>query len=352
MSQPIIDPSLIDLKKLGEWMSANHLPEGDINNQRLLTGGTQNILLYFERGEKAFVLRRPPPHLRSSSNDAMRREALVLKALADSSVPHPGYIAHCEDEDVIGAYFFLMEPVDGFNPTTGLPSPHKDDPLIRRRMGESHVEALCKLGSLDYRKIGLDGFGKPDGYLQRQASRWLTQLKSYEQLEGYSLKELPQLDSVVDWIANNLPDDFQPDIIHGDCHVGNTLFNFANGELAALIDWELSTIADPLVDLGYLISTWQDGDEAVMGQIAVKPWDGFLTIPELMQHYQKHSTRKLDNIQWYAVMGCFKLAVILESTYARACAGKADKTLGDMFYRIVRNLMTRADNWIRNGLPE
>lgn len=351
MSNPV-DSSLINLDTLGTWMSEQGLGDGSFNNQRLLTGGTQNILLYFERGGRSFVLRRPPKHLRSSSNEAMRREAIVLKSLADSGVPHPAYINHCEDDSVIGAYFFLMEPVDGFNPTNGLPSPHKDDPMVRRRMGQSHVEALCKLGSLDYKAIGLEGFGKPDSYLERQATRWLSQLKSYEELDGYSIKDLPQLDFVVEWIANNLPKDFQPGLIHGDCHMANTMFNHNNGELAALIDWELSTIADPLVDLGYLVCTWNDGDEIIMQQANIQPWDGFISIPEIITHYQKHSPRDLSEVQWYAVMACFRLAVILESTYARACAGKADKALGDMFYRIVRNLLKRADKWIRQGLPE
>ncbi len=352
MSEPVVDSSLVNLDKLGDWMSSAGLPDGEFKNQRLLTGGTQNILLYFERGNEAFVLRRPPAHLRDSSNQAMLREAMVLKAIKDTDVPNPGYVGHCEDTDVIGAFFFLMRPVDGFNPTTGLPSPHKDDPSIRRRMAESHVEALIKLGALDYKAIGLESFGKPDGYLERQAPRWLAQLNSYEKLDGYSKQNLPHLDFIVDWISNNVPTGFKPGLIHGDCHLANTMFRYDSGELAALIDWELSTIGDPLIDLGYLICSWREGDEVMIDHTSVEPWDGFLTIPELVKHYRQHSNRNIDSVQWYAVLSCFKLAVILESTYARSCAGKADKSLGKSFYIVVRKLLERANRWIRNGIPE
>lgn len=119
----LVAPDVVDLDKLGAWMQEQGLPGGTFDNQRLLTGGTQNILLYFERGGRAFVLRRPPKHLRANSNKVMLREARMLNVLAGSGVPHPGYIAHCEDESVLGAVFLLMEPVDGFNPANGFPNP-------------------------------------------------------------------------------------------------------------------------------------------------------------------------------------------------------------------------------------
>jgi len=352
MNNPIVDSELINLDNLAQWMDQQGLPQGSFQNQRLLTGGTQNILLYFERGGEGFVLRRPPKYLRSSSNEAMLREATVLKALKDSNVPNPGYVAHCEDDSVIGANFFLMRPVDGFNPSSGLPSPHKDDPTLRQRMTESHVEALSTLSKIDYQQVGLDNFGKPEGYLERQAGRWMKQLKSYEKYDGYSVSNFNHLDLVMDWLSTNIPSDYKPGIIHGDCHIANTMFCNDSGELAALVDWELSTIGDPLADLGYLLCTWPDKDEHVLIQPGIQDWSGFLTIPEMLAHYKNHSNRNVDSALWFSIVGCFKLAVILESTYARSVAGRADKGIGEIFYDISRKLMNRAEQWIKQGLPQ
>ena len=345
----VVARDLVDLERLGDWMQAQGLATGAFENQRLLTGGTQNILMYFERGNSAFVLRRPPRHLRDNSNKVMLREARILQALAGSGVPHPGYIAHCDDESVLGAVFFLMEPVDGFNPANGLPEPHRSDAAMRRRMSESHMEALARLGSLDYTALGLGDFGKPDGYLQRQPNRWRSELESFAQLEGYDDGQLPFEHEIYNWLENNIPADFQPGILHGDCHLANTMFNNDDGELAALIDWEMSTIGDPLLDLGWVMATSDDGDGFATANF--EPADGFLGLAEMVSHYAKHSRRDLSSLQWYAVLACYKLGVILEGTHARACAGRADKAVGDLLHGLTLGLFNRAQRWIEQGIP-
>ncbi len=142
MSEPPVDPELVDLGRLAEWMDGQGLTGETIADAELLAGGTQNILLRFTRGGREFVLRRPPPHLRKNSNETMRREARVLGAIAGTEVPHPRLIARCPETDVIGAAFYLMEPIDGFNPTQGLPEYHRSDPAIRRAMGFSLVDSV------------------------------------------------------------------------------------------------------------------------------------------------------------------------------------------------------------------
>lgn len=346
---PLVEKDLVDFDRLGEWMQMQGLPDGSFDNQRLLTGGTQNILLYFERGGRPFVLRRPPRHLRASSNKVMLREARMLKSLAGSNVPHPGYIAHCEDESVLGAVFFLMEPVDGFNPATVMPEPHRSDAAMRRRISESHMEALAALGMLDYKSLGLTDFGKPEGFLQRQPGRWRGELDGFSKLDGYGDSNLPFEKEIYDWLENNIPADTTPGIIHGDCHLANTMINNNNGELAALIDWEMSTIGDPLLDLGWVMATTDDDDGFATAKI--EPTDGFLSIVELIAHYGKHSNRDLSSLQWYAVLACFKLGIILEGTHARACAGKADKGVGDMMHGFTVALFNRAQRWIERGVP-
>jgi aminoglycoside phosphotransferase (APT) family kinase protein len=168
-----VDPALVDLARLAEWMDAQGLDgRGELPAApRVLAGGTQNVLLQFERGGREFVLRRPPPHLRKNSNETMRREARVLAALAGSDVPHPALIAGCPETDVIGAAFYLMEPVDGFNPTRGLPEFHKRDPALRHAMGLDLVDSIAALGRVDHQAVGLSDFGRPEGYLERQVGR-------------------------------------------------------------------------------------------------------------------------------------------------------------------------------------
>lgn len=332
---------------LADWMDGQGLGDGPLEDLEPLGGGTQNILVRFRRAGRTYVLRRPPLHLRANSNDTMRREARVLSALAGTDVPHPRLIAACPDEGVLGAAFYLMQPIDGFNATTGLPALHAGSPEVRRRMGLALVEGIAALGALDYRALGLEGFGKPDNYLERQVARWRAQLDSYVEHEGWpGPKGLPGVEKVAAWLQAHRPSSFEPGIIHGDYHLANVLFRHDGPELAAIVDWELSTIGDPLLDLGWLIATWpQDGGLRGIG-IDVTPWDGFPTIEDLVEHYRPRTVRDLSAIDWYAVLACYKLGIILEGTYARACAGRAPQETGDSLHAQTITLFERALRWI------
>jgi aminoglycoside phosphotransferase (APT) family kinase protein len=345
-AQDAVPAEHVDLERLSAWMDAQALPAGPVREARLLSGGTQNILLRFERGGRDFVLRRPPPHLRRNSNETMRREARVLAAIADTGVPHPRLIAACPDEDVIGAAFYLMEPIEGFNPTTGLPPLHASDPAIRRRMGFALVEGIAALGAIDYQRVGLEGFGKPEGYLERQVSRWRAQLESYGEFEGYAGPDIPGVERVAEWLERHRPRTFQPGILHGDYHLSNVMYRPDGPELAAIVDWELSTIGDPLLDLGWVLATWPAPEGPAAGSIGIQPWEGFPVADELVSHYRDRSERDLSAIEWYAVLACYKLGIILEGTHARASAGKAPKATGDVLHATTVALFERALGWI------
>lgn len=332
--------TLVPLTALSHWMDARDLGGGPIEHPRLLPGGTQNILLRFARAGREYVLRRPPKHLRANSNETMRREARVLAALAGTDVRHPALIAASPEEDVIGAAFYLMAPIDGFLPRDEMPDLHAGDRAIRHQMGLEMADAIAALGKVDYRAKGLENLGKIDGYLERQVPRWRAQLESYAEHAGWpGPAGLPGVDRIGAWLEANRPQDFRPGLIHGDFHFGNVLFRRDGPELAAIVDWELTTLGDPLVDLGGLLSGWPP-DGADTGP--VKPWPGFPTRQEIIDRYAEQSGRDVSSVDWFEVLACYKIGCILEGTYARACAGKAPKVTGDYLHNNTLGLFARA----------
>jgi aminoglycoside phosphotransferase (APT) family kinase protein len=264
---------LVDLAKLSDWMDAQGLAPGAISDAEALAGGTQNLLLRFRRAGRTYVLRRGPRHLRSLSNDVMRREARVLQALAGSDVPHPAFVAG-PGEPATGvagdAVFYLMDPVDGFNPAGGLSPQLKDVPDAGRQIGLHMADAIAALGAVDHDAVGLADLGKPGNFLERQVPRWLGELDSYAELEGYPGPEIPHLDDVASWLDANRPTEWRPGILHGDFHLSNVMIANDRPEVAAIVDWEMCTIGDPLLDLGNMLGTWPigpDGDTTGFGGV-------------------------------------------------------------------------------------
>jgi aminoglycoside phosphotransferase (APT) family kinase protein len=332
---------IVDLERLAAWMDDHGLGDGPLTGVEHLGGGTQNILLRFDRAGRTYVLRHPPPHKRDNSDETMRREARVLTALAGTTIPHPAIVAAEPSTDVLGSAFYLTELVDGFNPSTGLPPLHAGDPAIRHRMGLAMVEAIADLGALDHEALGLRDLGRPEGYLERQAPRWRAHLESYAALDGYPGPDIPGVDDVAAWLDAHVPPGFRPGIIHGDVHFANVLVRHDSGELAALVDWELTTIGDPLVDLGGVLATWPDPDRPGPPP-QIQPWDGFATPAELVEAYGARSHRDLSHLDWYVVLSCYKLGIILEGTNARADAGLAPRETGDLLHMMTVSLFTRA----------
>jgi aminoglycoside phosphotransferase (APT) family kinase protein len=335
--------SFVDLERLAAWMDGQGLEHGPIEGPVRLKGGTQNVLLAFRRGARRFVLRRPPDSSYADGGATMRREARVLQALAGSAVPHPALIAACSDDAVLGAAFYLMAPVEGFCATQGLPALHAGDPAVRHAMGLSLVDALAALANTDYRAAGLGDFGKPEGFLERQVGRWLKQLDAYAKFPAWTGRaDLPGIERLAAWLEANRPTAGAPGILHGDFHMGNALYVFDSPNVAALVDWEISTIGDPLVDLGGLLAIWADPDGRHPGCITVTPWTGFPTEAELVARYAARTGRDVAAVDWYVVLACFKLAIIQEGTNARASAGLADPALAAWLHTCTIALLERA----------
>jgi aminoglycoside phosphotransferase (APT) family kinase protein len=343
-------PQTLDLDALARWMDAQGLPEGPIEAVEPLVGGTQNVLVRFQRAGQTYVLRRGPWHLRPTSNGAMCREMRVLDALAGSDVPHPRLLAACPDEGVLGggAVFYLMESVDGFNPTVVLPPLHAGSAEVRHEMGLSVVDAVAALGAVDHEAAGLGDLGKPEGFLERQVPRWLSELESYGKHEGYPGPDIPGLAEVATWLEAHRPATFRPGLSHGDYHLANVLIRPDGPDVAAIVDWEMCTVGDPLLDLGWLLATWPaEGTGLVAGTIGAA--GGLPSPAELVERYGRRTTRDLSQITWYEVLACFKLGIVLEGTHARAFAGKAPVEIGDLLHASTLGLFAHALQRIHGG---
>lgn len=336
----------MDLEAVAQWMSGRGLGDGPLENVTELSGGTQNIMLRFTRAGRTYVLRRGPRHLRPRSNTVMLRETRVLAALAGTDVPHPRLITVCDDPTVlggdVGAVFYLMEPVDGFNASEELPALHAGDPAIRYRMGLSMADALARLGAVDHVAVGLTDFGKPEGFLERQVPRWLSELESYRQFDNYPGPDLPGLDDVAAWLEQHRPSSWQPGIMHGDYHAANVMFSHTGPEVVAIVDWEMCTIGDPLLDLGWLLATWRQHDGSSVFSHTLTGMDGLASTDDLLARYAEGTARDLSHIDWYTVLASFKLAIVIEGTLARASAGMAQQEVGDQLHAAAVWLFERA----------
>ena len=331
------------LTSVAAWMSEQGLGAGPVENVSEIVGGTQNIMLRFTRSGREYVFRRGPKHLRPVSNKVILRETKVLHALAGTDVPHPRLIAVCEDTSVLGdAVFYLMEPVDGFNAGSGLPALHAGDAGIRHEMGLSMADAVARLGAVDHLAVGLADFGKADGFLDRQVPRWLSELESYSGIEAYPGPDIGDVAAVATWLQQNQPETWTPGIMHGDYHAANVMFSPTGPEVVAIVDWEMCTIGDPLLDLGWMLATWYDpGHDSVLTNVLMDA--GNLATPdELVARYAQNTTRDLTHIDWYTVLACFKLGIILEGSNARAAAGLAPKEIGDRLHIATVRLFERA----------
>ncbi|MBR0898941.1 phosphotransferase family protein [Bradyrhizobium tropiciagri] len=339
---------LVDLDRLATWMDARGLGEGPVEDPLPLSGGTQNVLLKFRRGEKSYVLRRPPSHTQVDGTATMRREARILAALASTRVPHPRLIAASDDQTILGAGFYLMEPVDGFTPTVGLPDVFLANAGYCHRIGLAMAGAIAELAQIDPLAIGLSDLARLDGYLERQVVRWRSQLAGYGEYQGWPGPDnIHGLDVVTRWLERNIPGQFVPGIVHGDFHLGNVMFDRERPELSAIVDWELASLGDPLLDLGELIATWPDAEgQGIAPQVEVRPWVGFANSQELIAHYFTRAERDVGPLRWFIVLACFRLAAILEGTHARACAGKASSDVGAQLHTAALRLTERARSWI------
>ncbi|MBV9842316.1 MAG: phosphotransferase family protein [Sphingomonadaceae bacterium] len=345
---------LADAERLTAWLDANvpELGHGPLALKKI-HGGTSNVILSLDRGADVMVLRRPPIVPPPGSEKSVLREARVLTALTGTRVPHPHCYAHCTDPSVIGAPFYVMERVPGWAAEIHNEHIHHRSPFdaMPGEWGIAYamVDGLIALANVDYKAVGLEDFGKPQNYLERQVDRWESQLLSYGKLYNYPYREIQGYAYTRDWLRANIPDDFTPGIIHGDVGTPNALFAFDRpARLTALIDWELSTIGDPLIDLAWFTNKLRDEEEPshvdpdALYSIANMP-----TRQELMRYYAAGTGRDMRNFHYYCSLALFKGACILEYKVAQSTAGILPSETGRFFDKLVRGNLDKAERLCR-----
>jgi aminoglycoside phosphotransferase (APT) family kinase protein len=335
---------LVDEERLARWLDARGLPgQGEKLTARFVTGGASNEIFEILRGAARFALRRPPRLVPKGRNETMLREARVLAALAGSDVPHARLLAVCEDPTVLGACFYVMDWVEGWTPMGPLPEPFASDAAAKRGLGDELVDAIASLSRVEWRAGGLEGFGKPEGFLERQVDRWLAHLASFQ------FRPLPGLDEAASWLRAHAPRSFRAGILHGDYQFANVMFRHgAPARMAAIVDWEMSTVGDPLLDLGWVLMGWPNPDED-RTQALYFDYTGMQSREELMERYAKRSGLALDAIDYYVVLARFKMACVLEGGYARFVSGGADNPKMAAFGAVVLDMARRAAELARSS---
>lgn len=339
-------PEGIDQNGVEAWFALN-LPSASppLRFERIAGGHSNLTYRVDDAGGNRWALRRPPLGKRLGSAHDMAREHKVVSALGPTEVPVAPVVGLCEDESVNGAPFYVMEFVQG-PVLRGLAEAEAfPDEADRRAIGERVADTLAAIHAIDPDACGLGDLGRKEDYVARQLHRW------QGQWEKSKTRELPAIDSLHDRLAARIPAQGPATIVHGDYRLDNMILT-ETGEVAAVVDWELCTLGDPLADVGLLMAYWPDREQAevALGQPAnLAP--GFPTREELAARYAERSGRDLSELDFFVALGYWKLAIILEGVYARYVAGgygKVDEGV-HAFARLVERLAEAADEAERRG---
>ena len=318
----------LDTGVLAAWLAENApgLLEGSLEAS-LITGGKSNLTYVVTDGTSEVIVRRPPlGHVLATAHD-MAREHRVMTALAGTPVPVPVTHALCTDTEVIGAPFYVMERVAG-TPFARADRLAELGAERTRAISERLVDTLADLHAVDPDSVGLADFGRPDGYLERQVRRW------NKQLDASRSRELPGMDELVERLEHDVPTDGDATIVHGDYRLDNLLVDTSDGDrVTAVLDWEMSTLGDPLTDVAVMLAYQQlaESSDAAAGGALVTDAPkapGYLSGPEVVQRYASRSSRDVSDLGWHLSLAFFKLAVILEGIHYRHTQGQ---TLGSGF---------------------
>jgi aminoglycoside phosphotransferase (APT) family kinase protein len=308
--------------------------------------GHSNLTYLLRLGEREMVLRRPPFGSKVKSAHDMGREYRVLSKLHPAYSAAPKVLLYCDDDSVLGSPFYLMERIPGIvirrDPPTGLEFTDE----TARRLSESFIDNLALLHGLDYTAIGLGDLGKPQGYLSRQVNGWI------ERYYGSKTHDLPEVAQIAAWLKDHMPVTSDAALIHNDYKYDNVVLDQRDiTRIVGVLDWEMSTIGDPLTDLGTTLAYWvdpQDPDELREIRWGPSTYPGSLTRSQLVERYARATARDVSNITFYLAFARFKIAVIVQQIYCRYHQGLTKDprfaSMSDLVRILLRSSLHSADS--------
>jgi aminoglycoside phosphotransferase (APT) family kinase protein len=310
-----------ELQQLGSFLAERDLCGPTVNAQPIGDGHSNLTFLVSDGHTQVVVRRPPPPPLPPGAHDVLR-EAQLLTALSKTDVPAPAVLATAAAGELLDVPLIVMDFVAGSVITVSTPAA-SNDTRLRRRIGEALVDTLAELHAVPWQDVGLQDFGKPNGFNSRQLRR----MRSLIAADG----KVPQPFTLLDeWLHTNLPTESATSIVHNDFRIGNVIVDMRVGSVAAVLDWELATIGDPLADLGYLLTSYPVAGEplvptSAMGTAVLEP--GYPARTELVDRYADRTGADVSNVNWYATLAMYKLAALYE--YSRR---RFEEGVGDPYY--------------------
>jgi aminoglycoside phosphotransferase (APT) family kinase protein len=305
----------LDVERLSSWLDEQGLPgKGERLDASFVSGGSQNEIYEITRGELHGALRIPPGSAPEARDEGILREWRIIEALDGTDVPHTPAIAVCTDPSVLGRSFYVMGFVDGWSPMNvdDWPAPFDTDLEARQGLAYQLVEGIALLSKVDWQAKGLHDLGRPDGFHERQVDRWTAFL---ERIKG---RELPGFDEAAAWLRAHKPIDFVPGLMHGDYQFANVMYRHgAPAQLAAIVDWEMGTVGDPKLDLGWVVQSWPEDTNGAGAQGGYVDMTGMPTKDQVLARYAEVSGRQVDDMDYYVILAKWKLAVVLEQGYQR-----------------------------------
>ncbi len=299
----------LDVVKLGQWLSAQGITSEPVTVEQF-PGGHSNLTYLVSAGEKEWVLRRPPFGSKVKSAHDMGREYRILERLA-GHFPAPRPVAHCTDESVMGAQFYLMERLRGVIPRVDPPAALKESPELVTRIGESFVDNMKRLHALDWRALGFGDLGKPDGYVERQVSGWSRRWRDAK------TKDVPDMTWLGSWLDERRPKESGAALIHNDLKYDNLVLDAGDlTRIIGVLDWEMSTIGDPLMDLGTALGYWVEAGDSQpmqMARMCATTLPGSLTRAQIIERYGADP----DPMLFYYAFALFKTSVVAQQIYLR-----------------------------------
>jgi aminoglycoside phosphotransferase (APT) family kinase protein len=330
-----------DSRILADWLDTAIFGNASKIEIERVTGGASNLTYRLRRGHETYALRCPTSVRNDNTANTLQREIRLLKALADSDVPHARLVASDSDGSILGVSFMLTRWIDGFTPKAPLPANFRSADCAPAFAWEL-TDALAKIGSVDFEALGLSDFGKPDGFLERQVGRWKSQL------ERAHSRDIDGVDDLCAALTSSRPATQRSSLIHGDYQFINVMFeNSAPPRLAAVIDWETATIGDPLLDLGWMLAGWQEPGEEPTHAIYMD-WRDMPLRTAVATRYAHHTGLDVTHIHYYVALALFKLAAIMEGWYFQYLNGRSKVSSHALMKEMVPRMISRAIHFVEN----